>query len=131
MHFLACEDVAGGSQQSRGESIIFEGKKDAVACMRPWVWCVPTVSLSRTVIFRRLSVVDHVDHTMPSAPKAGGRRRGPTLERPGDGEDAAVESQMERSGKLDWFGCAATLPRCRPREIGARTEFEEGERLLD
>ena len=24
----------------------------SVACMRPWAWCVPTVSLSRTVIFR-------------------------------------------------------------------------------
>src|SRR4051812_44452892 len=35
----------------------------SVACMRPWAWCVPTVSLSRTVIFRLLSVVDHVDHT--------------------------------------------------------------------
>jgi hypothetical protein len=51
-HFLACEDVAGGSQLSGGENIIFQGKKDAVACMRPWVWCVPTVNLSRTVIFR-------------------------------------------------------------------------------
>ena len=51
-HFLACEDVAGGSQQSGEENIIFQGKKDAVACMRPWAWCVPTVSLSRTVIFR-------------------------------------------------------------------------------
>ena len=47
------------------------------------------------------SFVDHVDHTVPSAPR---------LERPGDGEDATVESQMERSGKLDWFGCAAALP---------------------
>ena len=24
----------------------------SIACMRPWAWCVPTVSLSRTVIFR-------------------------------------------------------------------------------
>ena len=45
-HFLVCKDVAGGSQQSGGENIIFQGKKDAVACMRPWAWCVPTVSLS-------------------------------------------------------------------------------------
>ena len=51
-HFLACEDVAGGSHQSGGETIIFQDKKDAVACMRPWAWCVPTVSLSHTVIFR-------------------------------------------------------------------------------
>ena len=65
------------------------------------------------------------------AHRGGGRRRGPRLERPGDGEDGAVESQMERSGKLDWFGCAAAQPRCRPRETGARTEVEEGARLLD
>src|SRR5215216_6434594 len=45
-HFLACEDVAGGSQLLGGETIIFHGKKDAVACMRPWEWCVPTISLS-------------------------------------------------------------------------------------
>ena len=51
-HFLACEDVAGGSQLSGGENIIFQGKKNVVACMLPWEWCVPTVSLSRTVIFR-------------------------------------------------------------------------------
>ena len=43
----------------------------------------------------------------------------------------AVESQMESSGKLDWFGCAAAQPWCRPRETGARTEVEEGARLLD
>ena len=53
------------------------------------------------------------------------------MERPGDVEDGAVESQMERSGKLHWFGCAAAQPRCRPRETGARTEVEEGARLLD
>ena len=41
--------------------------------------------------------------------QASGQRRGPRLERPGDGEDAAVESQMERSGKLDWFGCGVGL----------------------
>ena len=99
--------------------------------MRPWAWCVPTISLSHTVIFRRLLVVDHIDHTVPSAPKGGGRRRGPRLELPGDGKDGAVESLMERSGKLDWFGCVAAQPRCRPRETGARTEVEEGARLLD
>ena len=35
------------------------------------------------------------------AHRGGGRRRGPRLEQPGDGEDAVVESQTERSGKLD------------------------------
>ena len=37
------------------------------------------------------------------------RRRGPRLERPRYGEDAAVESQTERSGKLDWFRCGVGL----------------------
>ena len=70
-------------------------------------------------------------HVLAREQQGGGRRRGPRLERPGDGEYGAVESQMERSGKLDWFGCAAAQPRCRPRETGARTEVEEGARLLD
>ena len=43
------------------------------------------------------------------AHRGGGQRRGPRLEQPGDGEDAAVESQTERSGKLDWFGCGVGL----------------------
>ena len=69
-HFLACEDVAGGSQLSGGENIIFHGKKDAVACMGPWAWCVPTVSLSHTVSFDgSRTFVDHVDHTVPSTPR--------------------------------------------------------------
>ena len=48
--------------------------------------------------------------TMPHrAQRGGGRRRGPRLERSGDGEDAAVELQTERSGKLDWFRCGVGL----------------------
>ena len=43
------------------------------------------------------------------AHRGGGRRRGPRRERPGDGEDAAVESQTERSWKIDWFGCGVGL----------------------
>ena len=48
--------------------------------------------------------------TLHRAHRGGGRQQGPRPERPGDGEDATVESQMERSGKLDWFGCMAALP---------------------
>ena len=51
----------------------------------------------------------HMLTTPRRAHRGGGRRRGPRLERPGDGEDAAVESQTERSGKLDWFGCGVGL----------------------
>ena len=35
--------------------------------------------------------------------------KAPDWKRPGDGEDEAVESQTERSGKLDWFGCGVGL----------------------
>ena len=35
--------------------------------------------------------------------------KAPDWKRPGDGEDEAVESQTERSGKLDGFGCGVGL----------------------
>ena len=39
-HFLACEDVAGGSQQSGGESFFCP---DALPCVRRCSWWVPAV----------------------------------------------------------------------------------------
>src|SRR3989337_3010157 len=45
-HFLPCKDIRGGSQLSGGGIILFSRNKEAVACVRPWTWCVPTVSLS-------------------------------------------------------------------------------------
>src|SRR5215216_1587399 len=45
-HFLACEDIRGGSQLSGGGIILFSRNKEAIACVRPSTWCVPTVSLS-------------------------------------------------------------------------------------
>ena len=39
-HFLACEDVAGGSQQSGGRIIFFP---DALPCVRGCSWWVPAV----------------------------------------------------------------------------------------
>jgi hypothetical protein len=44
-HFLACEDVVGGSNQSGGR-IIFSRNKEALACVRPWTMWGPTVNLS-------------------------------------------------------------------------------------
>ena len=41
-HFLACEDVAGGSQQSGGESF-FAHNMDALLCMRSCSWWVLAV----------------------------------------------------------------------------------------
>ena len=40
-HFLACEDVAGGSQQSGGQIILF--CPDALPCVRRCSWWVPAV----------------------------------------------------------------------------------------
>ena len=41
-HFLACEDVAGGSQQSRGRIVLFFCP-DALPCVRRCSWWVPAV----------------------------------------------------------------------------------------
>ena len=41
-HFLACEDVAGGSQQSGGRIVLFFCP-DALPCVRRCSWWVPTV----------------------------------------------------------------------------------------
>ena len=42
-HFLACEDVAGGSQQSGGESFFFARNMDALPCVRRCSWWVLAV----------------------------------------------------------------------------------------
>src|SRR3954463_10148477 len=41
-HFLACEDVAGGSQQSGGRIVLFFCP-DALPCVRRCSWSVPAV----------------------------------------------------------------------------------------
>ena len=68
------------------------------------------VGPSRQALHVQSSSDDSRMLTMPRrAHRGDGRWQGPRLERPGDGEDAAVESQTERCGKLDWFGCWAGL----------------------
>ena len=42
-HFLACEDVAGGSHQSRGRIVLFCFCPDALPCVRRCSWWVPAV----------------------------------------------------------------------------------------
>ena len=42
-HFLACEDVAGGSQQSGGRIILCFFCPDALPCVRRCSWWVPAV----------------------------------------------------------------------------------------
>ena len=84
-HFLVCEDIAGGSDLSvvgtfffreiqrpfrwvlavRWRNHYFARNKEAFPCVRPWT----QLSASpRTVHFRCMSVVDHVDQAAPIAP---------------------------------------------------------------
>ena len=57
-HFLACgrgpscRPLHVQSTSDGSCSLTTLTSPRSVACMRPWAWCVPTVSLSRTVIFR-------------------------------------------------------------------------------
>ena len=68
------------------------------------------VGPSRQALHVQSSSDDSRMLTMPRrAHRGDGRRRGPRLERPGDGEDTAVESQTERSGKLNWFAYGVGL----------------------
>ena len=83
-HFLACEDIAGGSKLSaaitffreiqrpfrwvpdvRWRKHYFVHNKEAFPCVRPWT---QLSAPPRTVHFRCMSVVDHVDHATPRAP---------------------------------------------------------------
>ena len=83
-HFLACEDIAGGSELSaavtffreiqrpflwvlavRWRNHYFAHNKEAFPCVRPWT----QLSASpRTVHFRWMSFIDHVDQGAPRAP---------------------------------------------------------------
>ena len=83
-HFLACEDIAGGSELSaavmffheilrpfwwvpdvRWRNHYFARNKEAFPCVRPWT----QLSASpRTVHFRCMSVVGHVDQAALRAP---------------------------------------------------------------
>ena len=63
-HFLACEDVAGGSQQSRGESFFCP---DALPCVRRCSWWVPAVR-GANLFFTRM-------HFLACEGVAGGSQR--------------------------------------------------------
>ena len=84
-HFLACEDIAGGSDLSVGGTFFreiqkpflwviavrwrnhyFARNKEAFPCVRPWT----QLSASpRTVHVRWKSFHDHIDHAAPRAPR--------------------------------------------------------------
>ena len=106
MHFLPCEDTAGGSQLSGGGNIFFQLNKEELSLRATMDLVGPS---SQALHVKSSSDDSRLLTTPRRAQRGGGRQRGPRLERPGDGEDGAVESQMERSGKLDWFGCGVGL----------------------
>ena len=124
-HFLACEDVAGGSQQSGGKRFFREIQ---------WpVWWVPTVRWRNNYFARNKEALPcgchgpscqplHVQSTsdgshsltMLTTPRrehqGDGRRRGLGRGRRGAGEDAAVDAHAKRSTRVHWFGCSVRLP---------------------
>ena len=124
-HFLACEDVAGGSQQSGGESFFreirwpvrwvpavrwrnhyFPRNKEALPCCGHGPSCQPLHVQYSSDESRLLTTL-----TMPRREhQGGGRRRGLGRGRRGAGEDAAVEARAERSMRVHWFGCGVRLP---------------------
>ena len=124
-HFLACEDVAGGSQQSGGKRFFRE--------IRWPVWWVPTVRWRNHYFPRNKEALPccgrgpscqplHVQSTSDGSRslttlttprrehQGGGRRRGLGRGRRGAGEDAAVDAHAERSTRVHWFGCGVRLP---------------------
>ena len=116
-----CKDISSGSDLSAG-GMFFSRNTEALPTYSPRTvrnkeelsLCatMDLVGPNRQALHVQSSSDDSRMLTMPGrAHRGGGRRRGPRLEQPGDGEDRAVESQMERSGKLHWFGCAAAQPR--------------------
>ena len=67
-HFLACEDVAGGSQQSKGESFFCP---DALPCMRRCSWWVPTVRVANWFFFARTHFLA-CENVAGGSPQSGG-----------------------------------------------------------
>ena len=122
-HFLAREDIASGSELSAAVTLFreiqrpfrwvpdvrwrnhyFARNKEAFPCVRPWT----QLSASpRTVHFRCMSVVDHVDQAAPRAPGrwTTARPRKGTTRRQG-----RLGSCFPRGGEYDctrvyWFVC--------------------------
>ena len=124
-HFLACEDVAGGSQPSGGNIFFremrwpvrwvpavrwrnnyFARNKEALPCCGRGPSCQPLHVQSTSDGSHSLTTLT----TPRREHQGGGRRRGLGRGRRGDGEDAAVEARAERSTRVHWFGCGVRLP---------------------
>ena len=139
MHFLACEVVAGGSQQSgwkccfhkirwpvrwvpavRWRNNYFAHNKEALPCGCRGPSCQPLHVQYSSDGSRSLTTL-----TMPRGEHhGGGRRRGLGRGRRGAGEDAAVDAHAERSTRVHWFGCGVRLPS--PKITGGVGEWRDG-----
>src|SRR3954465_6378119 len=124
-HFLVCEDVAGGSQQSGGKRFLheirwhirwvpavrwrnnyFARNKEALPCgfRGPNYQPLPVQSTSDGS--HSLTTLT----TLRREHQGSGRRRGLGRGRRGAGEDAAVDAHAERSMRVHSFGCGVRLP---------------------
>ena len=124
-HFLACEDVAGRSQQLGGNVFFakyrgpFGGsqisgggiiilrviRRHFLACGRG-----PSSQPLHVQYYSNGSCSLTTLTTPRGEHHGGGRRRGLARGRRGAGEDAAVEARAERSTRVHWFGCGLRLP---------------------
>ena len=120
-HFLACEDIVGGSdlsaegtfffakyrgpfggsQMSGGGIIILRViRRHFLVCGRG-PSCQPLHVQSTSDGCRSLTTLT----TPRREHQGGGRRRGLRRERHGAGEDTAVAAHAVESTRVDWFGC--------------------------
>ena len=124
-HFLACEDVAGGSQQSGGNyfSVKYSGPSGGSqlsgggiiifrVIRRHFLAAAvdPAVSLSTYSPYSNGSRSLTTLTTPRREHLGGGRQRGLGRGRRGAGEDVTVEARTERSTRVHWFGCGVRLP---------------------
>ena len=125
MHFLACEGVAGGSQQSEGKCFFheiwwpvrwvpavrwrnnyFARNKEALPCCGCGPSCQPLHIQSTSDGSRSLTTLT----TPRRGHHGGGRRRGLGRGRLGAREAAAVDAHAKRSTRVHWFGYGVRLP---------------------
>ena len=118
-HFLACEDVAGGSQQSWGNVFFVKYSGPSGGSQLSGGGIIIFTVIRRHFLAAAVDPAVSVSDgsrslTTLTTPRrehqGGGRRRGLGRGRRGAGEDAVVEARAERSTRVHWFGCGVRLP---------------------
>ena len=125
-HFLACEDIAGGSELSAAVTFFFAKYRGPFGGSRMSGGGI----IILRVIRRHFLTCNHGPTCQPlhvqftsdgsrslatlTTPRrehqGGGRRQGLGRGRRGAREDAAVDAHAERSMRVHWFGCGVRLP---------------------